>query len=100
MDYCCVCGRKVNHPTKSYHCVIEDNVYHYCHMHSFIGEKVANKYLREVIMSKNSFYDVTEIKYKIDTAIQLAMYYTDKENWDALLYAQSRLYEEFGLEDF
>lgn len=50
-------------------------------------------------MSKNSFYDVSEIKYKIDTAIQLTMYYTDKEKWDALLDAQSRLYEEFGLED-
>ena len=50
-------------------------------------------------MSENSFYNVGEIKYKIDTAIQLAMYYSDKEHWDALLNAQSRLYEEFGLED-
>lgn len=44
-------------------------------------------------------YHKDEIKYKIDTAIQLAMYYTDKTNWDALLDAQSRLYEEFGLEN-
>lgn len=50
-------------------------------------------------MSKNSFYDVSEIKYKINTAIQLAMYYSDKEHWDVLLEAQGRLYEEFGLED-
>lgn len=39
-----------------------------------------------------------EIKYKIDEAIQTAMFYTDKEHWDALLDAQSRLYEKFGLE--
>lgn len=44
-------------------------------------------------------YEQNEIKYKIDTAIQLAMYYADEEKWDALLDAQSRLYEEFGLED-
>lgn len=50
-------------------------------------------------MSENSFYSVGEIKYHIDTAIQFAMYYSDKEHWDALLNAQSRLYEEFGLED-
>ena len=50
-------------------------------------------------MSKNSFYNASEVTYKIDTAIQLTMYYTDKENWDALLDAQRRLYEEFGLED-
>ena len=50
-------------------------------------------------MSKNSLYDAGEIKYKIDTAIQTAMYQTDKANWDALLTAQNRLYEQFGLED-
>lgn len=50
-------------------------------------------------MSKNSFYDANDIKYKINTAIQLAMYYSDKEHWDALLDVQSRLYEQFGLED-
>jgi hypothetical protein len=50
-------------------------------------------------MSKNSFYDVTDIKYKIDTAIQLTMYYSDKETWGALLEAQGRLYEQFGIED-
>lgn len=50
-------------------------------------------------MSKNSFHDVSDIKYKIDTAIQLAMYYTDEGKWDALLDVKSRLYEQFGLED-
>ena len=50
-------------------------------------------------MSKNSFYDVTEIKYNIDTAIQLTMYYSDKEDWDALIEAQGRLYEQFGIEE-
>lgn len=43
MSYCCVCGRKANHPTKSFHCVIGDDTYHYCHYHSFIGEAVFNK---------------------------------------------------------
>ena len=47
----------------------------------------------------NSFYRVDEIKYKIDTAIQLSMYYSDKEVWDTLLEAQARLYEQFGIED-
>lgn len=47
----------------------------------------------------NSFYEKDEIKYKIDTAIQLSMYYSDKEVWDALLEAQRRLYEQFGIED-
>lgn len=49
-------------------------------------------------MSKNSFYDVTDIKYKVDTAIQLTMLYSDKECWGALLEAQGRLYEQFGIE--
>ena len=47
----------------------------------------------------NSFYRADEIKYKIDTAIQLSMYYSDKEVWDALLEAQTRLYEQFGIDD-
>ena len=50
-------------------------------------------------MSNNSFYCKNDIKYKIDTAIQFAMYYTDKEHWEALLDAQTRLYEQFGIED-
>lgn len=47
----------------------------------------------------NSWFNVEEIKYKIDTAIQLSMYYSDKEVWDKLLEAQRRLYEQFGIED-
>ena len=58
MDYCCVCGRKANHPTKSYHCVIEDNVYHYCHIHSFIGKNVADKYLRKNVLKNNKDKEV------------------------------------------
>lgn len=45
------------------------------------------------------FYAKSEIKYNIDTAIQCAMYHTDKEHWDALIEAQGRLYEEFGIVD-
>ena len=49
----------------------------------------------------NSFYEKNDIKYKIDTAIQLAMYYSEnkEECWNALLNAQTRLYEQFGIED-
>lgn len=47
----------------------------------------------------NSWFNADEIKYRIDTAIQLSMYYSDKEVWDALLEAQSRLYEQFGIEE-
>lgn len=47
----------------------------------------------------NAFYRADEIKYKIDTAIQLSMYYLDKEVWNALLEAQTRLYEQFGIDD-
>ena len=43
-------------------------------------------------------FEKEEIKYKIDEAIQIAMFYADKEHWDALFDAQSRLYEKFGLE--
>lgn len=45
------------------------------------------------------FYAKSEIKYNIDTAIQLAMYHTNKEHWDALIEAQGRLYEQFGIVD-
>lgn len=44
-------------------------------------------------------FSKSEIKYKINEAIQFAMYYTDKEHWDALREAQGRLYEQFGIED-
>ena len=47
----------------------------------------------------DSFYEKEEIKYNIDTAIQLSMYYSDKEVWDTLLETQTRLYEQFGIED-
>lgn len=43
-------------------------------------------------------YHKDEIKYKIDEAIQLAMYHADEENWNALLDAQNRLYEKFGID--
>lgn len=57
-----------------------------------------NRMIGEEIMH-NSWFNAEEIKYNIDTAIQLSMYYSDKEVWDALLEAQSRLYEQFGIEE-
>lgn len=53
MSYCCVCGRKADH-LKSFHCVIENDTYHYCHIHSFIGEKLHDKYYKT--QSKNLCY--------------------------------------------
>ena len=47
----------------------------------------------------NSFYEKNDIKNKIDTAIQLAMYYADETSWQALLDAKARLYEQFGIEE-
>lgn len=57
--------------------------------------------LRAVAESNNSLYEKNDIKYKIDTAIQLAMYYAEnhKECWNALLDAQVRLYKQFGIKD-
>ena len=46
-----------------------------------------------------SVYAKSEIKYRIDTAIQLTMLSTYEEKWVVLLDVQSRLYEEFGLKD-
>ena len=48
-------------------------------------------------MGDSSQYRVDEIKYKIDTAIQRAMYENDKEEWNSIIKAQSYLYEEFGI---
>ena len=50
-------------------------------------------------MENYNHYRTDEIKYKIDTAIQLSMYHTNKSMWDVLLEAQGRLYEEFGIDD-
>lgn len=44
-----------------------------------------------------SYYRNDEIKYKIDTAIQMTMFENNKEKWDVLLEVQTKLYEEFEL---
>ena len=44
-------------------------------------------------------YTRKEIKYNIDTAIQRTMYETESELYEVLLRAQSRLYEEFGIDE-
>ena len=48
---------------------------------------------------ENSQYRTDEIKYKIDTAIQRAMYENNEEEWDSIMKAQSYLYEEFGIDE-
>lgn len=47
MSYCCVCSRKANHSTKSFHLAIEDDIYHYCHWHGFIGKRLSNKTIKQ-----------------------------------------------------
>ena len=46
-----------------------------------------------------SVYTLKEIKQHIDLAIHLTMLHKDEGCWQALLEAQGRLYEEFGLDD-
>jgi hypothetical protein len=47
----------------------------------------------------DSQYGIDEIKYNIDTVIQSSMFETDEENWKIILEVQSRLYEEFGINE-
>ena len=46
-----------------------------------------------------SQYRIDEIKYNIDTAIQESMFETDEDKWKIILEVQSRLYEEFGIDE-
>lgn len=48
-------------------------------------------------MSDTSMYTGNEIKYKIDTAIQLSMFETEQKDWDKIMDVQRRLYEQFGI---
>lgn len=47
----------------------------------------------------DGIYTRQEIKLAIDEASQFSMFYNENEHWDALLDLQSRLYEQFGIED-
>ncbi len=47
----------------------------------------------------DSVYNLIEIKQRIDLAVHLTMLHKDENTWQALLEAQGRLYEEFGIED-
>ena len=44
--FCCLCGRAANH-TKSFHCLIGNSVYHYCHWHSWIGILLHKKFFKK-----------------------------------------------------
>ena len=63
MNYCCVCGRRVNHSTKSFHCRIGNDVYHYCHHHSLIGKMVLDKHYKT--QNKNPYP-----KYSYNTGLR------------------------------
>ena len=52
---------------------------------------------RDCMSNRPSYYRNDEIKYKIDTAIQMKKKEKGKENWDTLLEVQDKLYDEFGL---
>ena len=47
-----------------------------------------------------SQYRIDEIKYNIDTAIQKSMLETEEDKWKIILEVQSRLYEEFGIDEW
>lgn len=47
----------------------------------------------------NSMYNIVQIKYNIDSAIEKAMFENDEEKWNLIREIQSRLYEEFGIDD-
>lgn len=87
MNYCCVCGREADHPTKSFHCKIENNTYHYCHWHSFIGRMVLNKHddFTNPPIESVSNEEVDDIKY------ECRPYISDGERW-------LRLYDENEVE--
>lgn len=61
MSYCCICGRETNH-LKSHHCKIEDDVYHYCQYHSYIGKRLSNKYVARKILTKEQMEFWKEVK--------------------------------------
>lgn len=46
--FCCLCGRVANHK-KSYHCLIGNSVYHYCHLHSWVGKLLSKKFFKKRI---------------------------------------------------
>lgn len=47
----------------------------------------------------DSQYRIDEIKYNIDTSIQKSMLETEEDKWKIILEVQSRLYEEFGIDE-
>lgn len=51
MDYCCICCRDTIH-LKSFHCYIDDNIYHYCRRHAFIGRRVFDQYVEKKSLTK------------------------------------------------
>lgn len=44
-------------------------------------------------------YTKKEIKLAIDEATQFSMYHVKEDKWNILMELQSRLYEQFGIED-
>ena len=69
MGYCCICGREANQE-KSFHCTVDNDVYHYCNHHSYIGKalmRIGNnkKYSKE----SNTNKYIGMINMKLDEAI-------------------------------
>ncbi len=50
-------------------------------------------------MNNSGQYKTNEIKYNIDAAIKKSMFANDEEMWNIILEVQSRLQEEFGIEE-
>lgn len=63
-EYCCICCREANHP-KSFHCNIDNNVYHYCHRHAYIGKRVSDKHVAKKVLTKEriEFWEKVKKEY-------------------------------------
>lgn len=64
MNYCCVCCKEANSP-KSFHCSIDDSVYHYCHRHAFIGRRVSDEYVAKKVLTKERIAFWKEVRMRM-----------------------------------
>lgn len=54
---------------------------------------------RGISIMNKGMYRNDEIKYKIDTCVQQSMYENNKELWKVILELQTKLYDEFGIDE-
>ena len=56
MYYCCVCGRKADHPARSFHCQVGLDTYHYCHWHAFIGRAALTRQYKQLNKTREKLH--------------------------------------------